>query len=145
MPTHMKLLRGNPGKRPINRREPKPEGDLLRAPDWLTEEQKRDWAYAIAHSPAGLLKKIDRDAVAIYCVAMSTVVTCQEKLAVTGLVVVSRTRGAVTNPFVRIQRNAMLVALKAAAELGFMPASRSKIELQPDAAADDDWDEILDG
>jgi hypothetical protein len=32
VPTHLKIIRGNPGKRKINKNEPKPVGDLKDAP-----------------------------------------------------------------------------------------------------------------
>jgi hypothetical protein len=95
-PTHLRLLRGNPGKRPLPKHEPRPAGDLLHAPDWISSDrQKAAWAYAIANIPPGLLKMIDRDVLAIHIAAMDTVVECQSKIAETGLVVVSRNRGAV--------------------------------------------------
>ena len=43
-PTHLKLLAGNPGKRLLNRNEPKPQGDLHDAPDWLTNAHAvKEW------------------------------------------------------------------------------------------------------
>ncbi len=38
---------------------------------------------------------------------------------------------------------AMLVFLRALAEAGMTPASRSRIEIEPDSAEPDEWDEIL--
>ena len=34
-PTALKVLEGNPGKRPLNLYEPTPEGDLPECPEWL--------------------------------------------------------------------------------------------------------------
>ncbi|MGH7717148.1 MAG: phage terminase small subunit P27 family, partial [Vulcanimicrobiaceae bacterium] len=39
-PTHLKLVAGNPGKRPPNENEPQPEGDLEDAPEGLTPSQQ---------------------------------------------------------------------------------------------------------
>ena len=59
-PTHLKLVKGNPGKRPMNANEPVAVGDLFYPPDWFNDEQKEEWAYAIQHAPLGMLKKIER-------------------------------------------------------------------------------------
>lgn len=36
-PTAMKMLEGNPGKRPLNLKEPVPEKKLPKCPDWLED------------------------------------------------------------------------------------------------------------
>ncbi len=59
-PTALKLVTGNPGKRPLNKKEPKPRGNLYDPPGWLTEDQLVGWQYAIESSPFGLLKRVDR-------------------------------------------------------------------------------------
>lgn len=45
----------------------------------------------------------------------------------------------------RARRMAMLVLLRALAEAGATPASRSRIEIEPDGGEPDEWDEILNG
>ena len=42
-PTHIRLLEGNPSKRPINRREPQPEKGAPPCPRWLTAEARVAW------------------------------------------------------------------------------------------------------
>ena len=42
-PTKLKLLEGNPGRRPINDKEPKPKERLPQCPTHLSEEAKREW------------------------------------------------------------------------------------------------------
>ena len=41
-PTHIKLVSGNPGKRPINRNEPQPKARLPRCPEHLGEVAKQE-------------------------------------------------------------------------------------------------------
>jgi phage terminase small subunit len=43
IPTHLKILRGNPGKRPLNKSEPKPTGKLPACPEWLSEHARELW------------------------------------------------------------------------------------------------------
>jgi hypothetical protein len=64
-PTHLKLIAGNPGKRRLNDAEPQPEGNLFEPPDWLDAEHRDLWSYAIANAPAGMLKRLDREALVV--------------------------------------------------------------------------------
>ena len=41
-PTAMKVLEGNPGGRPLNKNEPKPDKKAPRCPAWLEEEAKKE-------------------------------------------------------------------------------------------------------
>ena len=41
-PTALKVLEGNPGKRPLNENEPKPENKAPRCPSWLEQEAKNE-------------------------------------------------------------------------------------------------------
>ena len=42
-PTALKVLEGNPGKRPLNDREPVPPKGTLKCPAWLLPEAKKEW------------------------------------------------------------------------------------------------------
>ena len=42
-PTAIKELEGNPGKRALNEREPKPQKKAPACPKWLEEEAKKEW------------------------------------------------------------------------------------------------------
>ena len=75
-PTHLRLVEGNPGRRPINENEPKPpveksEKRLLAAcPTWLSHEAKLAWKRtAPMLRKMGLLTRADVDALAQYCAA----------------------------------------------------------------------------
>ena len=69
VPSHLKVVRGNPGKRALNKNEPLPTGDLFDAPAWMTESQKQNWSYAIENAPKGLLKKLDRSVLVAWAIA----------------------------------------------------------------------------
>src|SRR5262245_15675518 len=43
MPTRLKILRGNPGRRPLNDAEPKPEAGIPKCPSWLSRKEKAEW------------------------------------------------------------------------------------------------------
>lgn len=64
-PTALKLLRGNPGRRPLNQHEPQPEhvpidSRLAKCPKWLTGEARTLWnRVAPGAIRAGLLTVVD--------------------------------------------------------------------------------------
>ena len=129
-PTHLKLIEGNPGKRKLNRNEPKPQGDLCDAPDWLTEEQKAGWSYAISNAPAGLMKRLDRAALTAFVVAEDMHRQASVAVGKFGLITKSPSKGEpMQNPYLPIINRQAQIMLKAAAELGFTPSSRSRVEI----------------
>ncbi|MBT6386690.1 MAG: phage terminase small subunit P27 family, partial [Alphaproteobacteria bacterium] len=42
-PTHLKAITGNPGKRPLNRDEPRPEIAVPECPPELSPAAQREW------------------------------------------------------------------------------------------------------
>ena len=42
-PTAIKELEGNPGKRKLNKKEPKPDKEMPVCPEWLLPEAKAEW------------------------------------------------------------------------------------------------------
>jgi P27 family predicted phage terminase small subunit len=129
-PTHLKELEGNPGKRPLNKREPKPEGDLYAAPEWMSESQREGWAYAITHAPYGLLKQLDRSILAIWVVAEDLHREAAEKIVQYGLLTKSPNAGLpLQSPYLAILNKQAQIMLKAGAELGFSPSSRTRVQV----------------
>ncbi len=70
-PTQLKLVEGRRDRRSLalQQSEPVPNGNLVEAPDWLSDDQKAGWAYAIDHAPYSLLKKLDRALLVAWVVA----------------------------------------------------------------------------
>ena len=142
-PTHLRLVQGNPGKRPLNKREPKPKGRLTQAPAFFSEAQRSIWDYAIQHAPHGLLTMLDRDVLVVWCVACELqrrAIEAQAKIdAAGGVPLLSRTPEGhyVQSPYLPIINRQGQLMLKAAAELGFTPSSRSRIEIDPAQDGDD--------
>jgi P27 family predicted phage terminase small subunit len=134
-PTALKKLEGNPGKRPLNEHEPKPEGDLYAAPQWMSESQRVGWGYAITHAPYGLLKHLDRSILAIWVVAEDLHREASEKISQYGLLTKSPNAGLpLQSPYLAILNKQAQIMLKAGAELGFSPSSRSRVQVVPDVS-----------
>lgn len=129
-PTVLKLIDGNPGKTKINKNEPIPVGDLKDAPDWFSDEQKAAWDYAIDHAPKGLLKKIDKSALMAWVIAEDLFRQAVLKVNQMNLIIKSPVKGdPMQNPYLPIVNKQAVNMLKAAAELGFTPSSRSRVTI----------------
>jgi P27 family predicted phage terminase small subunit len=130
-PTHLKMLRGNPGKRALNKNEPIPDGDLTAPPDWMTETQKAGWNYAIEHAPRGLLKMLDRAVLTVWVVAEDLHRRASEQVSKFGLLTKAPHTGLpIQSPFLPVVNKQAQLMLKAAELLGFTPASRTRIQVE---------------
>jgi len=135
VPTALKVIRGNPGKRPFTRNEPQPTGDLEEPPDYLTPSQQDIWREAVAVSPSGLLKKLDASIFETWVVAEDIYRTAALNIAKLGsaLLVRSPSNGMlVPSPVLAILNRQALIKLRCAAELGFSPTARARISLNPE-------------
>lgn len=67
-PTRLKVLTGNPGKRPLNTDEPKPEVATPECPAELGPVARREWdRLACELTALRILTNLDRAALAAYC------------------------------------------------------------------------------
>ena len=134
-PTALKLMAGNPGKRPLNKREPRPRRTTPRCPAWLNKNAKTVWRRMVPElRDMGVLTVVDGEALAAFCQTYARWREAEEFLTKHGLVYPLRdekghVRCMQQFPQVSIARN-MLLALKAFyQEFGMTPASRSRIEV----------------
>lgn len=135
-PTHLKLVEGRRDRRPValQNREPVPRENLTDVPDWLSEEQKAFWDYAITHAPFGLLKKPDRALLTAWVVAESLHKEAAIRLSNSPMVLKTPQGGIVQSPYLGILNRQTVLMKALAAELGFSPAARSQIccETEPE-------------
>lgn len=69
-PTELKLLEGNPGKRPVNEKEPSPKKQEPHCPSWLETEAKKEWKHMSKTLDAlRVLTQVEGAAFAGYCQA----------------------------------------------------------------------------
>jgi P27 family predicted phage terminase small subunit len=138
----LKLLQGNPGKRPI-RHEPKPRLEMPRCPSHLDAEARREWRRVAPELHAlGLLTAIDGDALAVYCTAWSQWVEAEKHLEEDGLVI-SVNGVERPSPWLRIANQAQRLVLDMAREFGMTPISRGRITVIAPPAAADPFDDLL--
>lgn len=146
-PTHLKVIRGNPGHRKLNQREPKPLGDLKEAPSHFDEELREAWDYAILHAPAGLLKKIDSAVLQTWCMAHVLHRNAVAEVRKHGMLVKAPNTGLpIQSPYLPVVNKQAFIMLRAVDHLGFSPASRTRIAMGDlPSAACGDWEDVSTG
>lgn len=138
-PTEVKKLNGNPGKRALNKKEPKPASVVPRCPAHLPAVGKAEWRRITKELRVlGLLSRIDRAALVAYCQAWADYINAVENIETQGAVIISDKGGMYQNPWVGIKNNALNRLVKIAAEFGMTPSSRSRVSSEKP----DDDDEI---
>lgn len=149
-PTVLKVLAGNPGKRPLNPSEPKPLAEAPRCPTWLDAEGKRKWKALVPElERLGLLTIVDGDTLAGYCQACAEFKFATEILKQEGRVcrvpVMGKEDGEVkviawrlsSHPAVHQQRSALALIRAFAALFGLDPSSRSRLSSPVSSEFDD--------
>ena len=127
-PTALKLLEGNPGKRPLNTREPKPQKKAPSCPAWLEDEAKREWKrMAKVLEQMGLLTEMDMAAFAGYCQAYARWKEAEEFLTQHGSMVRTPNGYLQQVPQVSIAQTNQKMMLKFCEQFGLTPSARSRI------------------
>ena len=134
-PTSVKRWEGNPGKRPINEREPQPTTGTPRCPSWLRKEAKAVWRRMVPElRRMKVLTTADGEALASFCQAYVRWQEAEEFLAKHGPVYAVRDeRGQVRYmqqfPQVSIARHLLLILKAFYQEFGMTPSARTRIEV----------------
>jgi P27 family predicted phage terminase small subunit len=126
-PTALKVVRGNPGGRPLNEDEPKPKGEAV-MPDYLSPSAAAHWpTVAEQLSNAGVLTSMDVAALALYCESFARWQEAQAMIAKTGLVVPGQKGTLTQSPYVVIGNAAFEQMRRLLIEFGMTPSSRSRV------------------
>jgi len=144
-PVELKILQGTFRKDRANTRQPVAHGYLNEPPEHLNDEQKQIWRETIADAPKALLKKIDLSNFEIWVVSYSTYRECQRMLAKTSQVIKTTHGNWITNPILTNMNKQAQLMLKAASEMGFTPASRSRVTADEGAEIDNPWSKLANG
>ena len=147
-PTNLKVLEGNPGKRPLPENEPKPTPIAPKRPSWLTGEGKKIWEkLAPELEKLGLLTSIDGEAFAAACQAWKDYVDCQKIIKKHGRTYTYKNQGGFENeterPEVKVANKALEQFRSFCREFGLTPASRAKIEVKTEDGEEDPMEKLL--
>lgn len=146
-PTHLRLVKGNPGRRPLPKKEAKPQFELPMPPPELSDDAKVEWGRVSGELyRCGLLSRIDRAALAAYCQAYGRWMQAERAIArmaasdpiTSGLMIKTSNGNVIQNPLVGTANKAMNDMMRVAAEFGMTPSARSRIETNAPAERDKD-------
>ena len=123
-PTALKKLAGNPGKRPMNDREPQPSGRIGPCPDWFSADARLEWDRIVPElDRLGVLTSVDAAVVEGHCLTYGEIVATAKA----------------GEPV----KAALLAQMRAyAGELGLTPSARSKL-IAPKGGDGDPADEFF--
>lgn len=141
-PTHLKVLEGNPGKRVLNKHEPKPQTRAPACPKHLDKEARAEWrriSKELLH--LGLLTEIDRAALAAYCQCWSRWIYAEEQLSkLEGQWTFTTDKGyEAASPWISIASKALAEMRQYISEFGLSPAARTRIQVKP-AEKEDEYE-----
>ena len=139
-PTALKKLQGNPGRRPLNKDEPKPETLLPEAPAHLSEEALKEWHRAGGFLlNLGLISDLDLAAFAAYCTAYGRWVEAEQSLKDFGVMLKSPNGFPIQSPYLAVANRAMEQMRSLLADFGMSPASRTRVSAVAAEPEDDEF------
>ena len=143
-PTALRLIEGNPSRRPFNKNEPKPAPVIPKCPCHLNDAAKIEWKRTAKKLPKlGLLTVIDGPQFALYRQAWGRWVEAEDALKKHGTIVKAlKTGWPMQSPYLAVANKAMEQMQRALSEFGMSPASRTRV-LGADISAEDDGSDLL--
>ena len=154
LPTAVKKLRGNAGKRKLNDAEPKPAPGDPDMPKNLSAEAAAEWHLIVPElRQLGVLTKIDGKALAAYCHAYARWMEAEAEISRVGILVAEPIFGLgdrllgvkyKKNPAVTVSEAAMKLMKSFLVEFGMTPSSRSRVRIAP-PTDEDPLDSFLKG
>lgn len=137
-PTAIKELEGNPGKRALNHKEPKPDIAIPSCPNHLKGVARQEWNRITKELyKLGMITKLDRAALTICCQVYADYVNACHKLKEEGEVIISDKGGLYQNPWESIKKRSMDQIMKYYAEFGMTPSSRSRVKTDTPSEEDE--------
>lgn len=141
-PTALKVLRGNPGKRALNKREPQPPAAQdPHCPDHLDELAKVEWRRIVPIlREMRVLTEADYMTLATLCQAYATMAKAQEQLNRAGILFKTSTGYIQQSPLISIVNTNAELVTKLCREFGLTPSARSRVlASEKTEKADDPW------
>jgi P27 family predicted phage terminase small subunit len=126
-PLALAKLHGPTRGRPITTDGPEGVGELWAAPDWMNDDQRAQWRYAVLTSPPGLLTETDRECLITWCIAAVYHAKAAQEVDRAGLIVKTKDGNLIQNPYLPIVNKQAMIMLRAGSEMGFSPSSRASI------------------
>lgn len=145
-PNAIKLLQGNPGKRPIPTDQPEPAVTVPPCPPQFSDDPvtKNEWdritklLYDIK-----MISELDLAVIAAYCDNFSIWVKTSDEIKISGLVIAGQGGVPTINPWYKINMQAKTQLIKCAQELGLSPVQRCRISVKDKRKEEDPLEKFL--
>lgn len=153
VPTALKILRGNPGKRALPANEPKverPDASFDEPPESIADDPvaAAEWRrVAPMLRLCGIVTDGERGSLLILCQQWSRYLEAHAKVRQLGMIVKKPSGIPVLNPYLTVENAALDKCLRLWQELGLTPAARARLSAIPantlPEAEMNKWDGIL--
>jgi P27 family predicted phage terminase small subunit len=143
-PIRIKLLSGNPGKRPLPEDNVKPPRELPRPPAILQGLARKEW-WRIGRTlfDAGLLTQIDVPALVAYCQSYATWCEAQQEIRRSCTVIKSSKGQPMLSPFLKVANIAWQQWTHILTEFGMTPSSRSRVTIAKSPAEEAEFERFF--
>jgi P27 family predicted phage terminase small subunit len=140
-PASVKALAGDPGGAKLVNRD---GGGAPVAPYWLTKRAKIIWDQTVLDAAAsGILWRVDQAVLSLYCTLMDQLEEVQVELALNGIMIETKW-GKKSSPALRAQHEIIKQLRSVCDQMGFSPASRTRIKAgSPPSAEADEFEAFL--
>ena len=130
-PTALRKLRGNPGKRPLPKGEPKPKRvSAPRCPTGMSKGAQTHWRREGARlAVVGLLTEADLLAFRRMCEDLAVADEAMEQVAKYGMVIKTTNGNLIQSPYLGIANRLYDRALRIMTEFGMTPSARTRIQV----------------
>ena len=148
-PTRLRLLKGNPGKRRINKAEPQLPPKAPSCPRWLSPEAKKVWRRTVSLLQASrILTRVDADALTAYSQTYARWQAAERFIDQHGEIYPIRdehgnVRCMQQFPQVAIARSLLQILRGYQQEFGMTPSARTRVHVIPSPASDPDEDRFF--
>lgn len=136
-PAHLHLINGNPSKKRLSVLQDgtRVPVEIPEMPSHLDSEARKEWKrISVELLKLGLIAKVDRAALAVYCVAYSRWVRAERKLKSDGddaLIGITPSGYQQLGVWLQISNRAVEVMHKFLAEFGMTPSARNRVSVNP--------------
>ena len=146
LPIAVKKIKGTLQRCRLNSHEPRPQGSLGEPPEYMSDIAKEAWTYAVENAPPGLLSSLDASVLerwancaGLYREALGKI----NRAGVAGMIIKTPSGILRRSPLMDVIRDLASEMKGYESEMGFTPASRSKVQVRQESAdKNDPWAEI---
>jgi P27 family predicted phage terminase small subunit len=139
VPTLIKGLHGTLQPCRAVENEPEPAGSpSLEPPAWMNEFQRVSWRETLANCPSDLLRGVDTAVLVQYVIALDLYTKAAQEINEVGYTSRGYKGIRTVHPAVHVMNSQSVILRQCIQELGFSPASRTRINMLADVGASDE-------